>query len=186
MALASRSWAGAMSGVWKAPPTGRAMARLAPISLAMAMALSMASGAPAMTTWPGPLWLASQTSPPVRLQAMRTSSSSRPRTAAMVPSRSSAAACMASPRSVTSRTALAKSSTPAAVRAEYSPRLWPAWPAPSTPRRTTASRAIIEVTKVASWLLRVWVSSSAPACKSRRATSRSEASEASSTSSHEG
>ena len=106
--------------------------------------------------------------------------------AAIVPSRSSAAACMALPRSATSAAASPKSSTPDAVSAEYSPRLWPAWPAASVPSRVTASRVTIDITKVESWLLRVSVSSSAPAVSSRRAMSRSVTSEASATSSQEG
>ena len=55
MALRSRSRAGAMNGVWKAPLTAIGMTFLAPSSLATAAASSTASGSPAMTTWPGAL-----------------------------------------------------------------------------------------------------------------------------------
>ena len=76
----------------------------APDSLAIAVASAMASGSPAITTWPAPLLLATHTSPAGLAQADATTSSSAPRTAAMVPGRASAAACMAAPRSVTRRT----------------------------------------------------------------------------------
>ena len=160
MALASRSLAGAMNGVWNAPPTCRCITRLAPSSRAMAAAVSMASGVPAITAWPGALWLASHTSPEARLQAICTSSSSRPRTAAIVPSRSSAAACMASPRSATSATASPEVEHTRRGQRRVFAELWPAWPAASVPSRVTASRATIDMTNVDSWLLRVSVSSS--------------------------
>ena len=44
----------------------------------------------------------------------------------MVPARSVAAACMASPRSATRRTPSSKARAPEATSAVYSPRLWPA------------------------------------------------------------
>ena len=44
-----------MNGVWKAPLTATGSTFLAPRSLAAAEAESMASGEPAMTTWPGAL-----------------------------------------------------------------------------------------------------------------------------------
>ena len=103
-AARSRSAAGAMNGVWKAPPTGSGSTLRAPRSLASAVASAMASGSPAITTWPAPLLLATHTSPVAASHAAATASSSAPSTAAIVPGRASAAACMAAPRSVTRRT----------------------------------------------------------------------------------
>ena len=123
MALRRASRAGAMNGVWNAPPTGSGMTFLAPSSLAAADARPTPSGDPAMTTWPGALKLATHASPSARRQATSQSSSSRPSTAAIVPGLSSAAACMASPRSTTVRTPSSNDSAPVAVSAEYSPRL---------------------------------------------------------------
>ena len=101
-----------MNGVWNAPPTGSGITLRAPSSLAMAPASAMASGSPAITTWPAPLRLATQTSPVARRQASATTSSSAPRMAAIVPGRASAAACMAAPRSVTRRTPSARVERP--------------------------------------------------------------------------
>ena len=54
----------------------------------------------------------------------------------MVPSCSSEAVCIASPRSATSEAASAKLSAPEAARAEYSPRLWPACALGEMPTRS--------------------------------------------------
>ena len=62
IALRSRSRAGAMNGVWNAPETCSGMTFLAPSSLTCAVAAATPSGEPAMTTWPGALKLATQTS----------------------------------------------------------------------------------------------------------------------------
>ena len=60
-----------MNGVWKAPPTGSGSTLRAPRSLASAVASAMASGSPAITTWPAPLLLATHTSPVAASQAAR-------------------------------------------------------------------------------------------------------------------
>ena len=104
----------------------------------------------------------------------------------MVPGRSSAANCMALPRSRTSRVPSAKESAPEATRAVYSPRLWPAQAAGKRPRRSTASRTTRLITKVASWALAVRVSSSIGASRRRAVRSRPASSEASDATSHEG
>ena len=70
-AARSRSAAGAMNGVWKAPPTGSGSTLRAPRSLASAVASAMAAGSPAITTWPAPLLLATHTSPVAASQAAR-------------------------------------------------------------------------------------------------------------------
>ena len=103
----------------------------------------------------------------------------------MVPGLSSAASRMASPRATTVRTPSSKDMTPVAVSAVYSPRLWPAAMAGRTPTRSTASSTTRLSTKVVSWALFVWRSSSASASSRRRAMSRPATSDASPTSSHE-
>ena len=55
-----------------------------------------------------------------------TVATSAPRMAAMAPSPAGTASCMAWPRSRSRRAASPIRSAPAAARAEYSPRLWPA------------------------------------------------------------
>ena len=104
----------------------------------------------------------------------------------MHPGRASAAACMASPRSVTTRTPSSNDSAPAATSAVYSPTLWPAHEVGSIPRRSTASRMSSPVVNVASWALRVSISSSGPASSRSRSRSRPAAADASATNSHEG
>src|ERR1700722_9614731 len=106
--------------------------------------------------------------------------------AAMVPGCSSAANCMASPRSMTSRVPSAKDTAPEATNAVYSPRLCPAQAAGDRPRRSTASRTTRLITKVASWALAVLVSSSIGASSRRALRSRPAISEASAATSHEG
>ena len=80
----------------------------------------------------------------------------------------SAASRMASPRSATRRRPSSKARAPEATSAVYSPRLWPAAAAGSTPRRSTASSTTRLVRKVDSWALSVSFSSSASVCSSRR------------------
>ena len=108
IALRSRSRAGVMNGVWKAPDTGSGITFLAPSSLATMPAATTPSGEPAMTTWPGALKLATHTSLSARRQATSTWSSSRPSTAAIVPGFSMPASCIASARSLTRRTPSSK------------------------------------------------------------------------------
>ena len=58
------SAAGAIKAQWNGADTGKGMQRLAPRSVASAMARSIAAVAPDSTTWPGALSLAGwQTSP---------------------------------------------------------------------------------------------------------------------------
>ena len=104
----------------------------------------------------------------------------------MVPGRSSAATCMALPRSTTNLVPSDNDSEPEATRAVYSPRLWPAQAAGNRPRRSTASRTTRLITKVASWALAVRVSSSIGASSSRLLRSRPAISEASAVTSHDG
>ena len=145
-----RSRAAVMNGVWKAPDTCSGMIFFAPSSLACRPAAATALGAPAMTTWPGALKLATQTSASARLQATSTRSSSSPSTAAMVPGLAIPASCMASARSTTRRTPSSNDNAPVAVRAVYSPKLCPAQKLGSMPRRSTASSTMRLETKVVS------------------------------------
>ena len=103
-----RSRAGAMNGVWKAPDTWSGMTFLAPSSLAWTAAASTPAGDPAITIWPGALKFATQTSASARRQAISTWSSSRPRTAAIVPGWALPASCMAAARATTRRTPSSK------------------------------------------------------------------------------
>ena len=128
-----------MNGVWKAPPTGSGMTLRAPSSLAMAPASAMASASPAITIWPAPLRLATQTSPVARAQASVTMASSAAEDGRHGARAGVGGGLHGCPRSVTRRTPSARASEPAAVRAEYSPRLCPAATAQVTPRSRTAS-----------------------------------------------
>jgi hypothetical protein len=72
MASRKRSRAGAMYGVWNAPETGSDITRLAPSSCASADAASTPIRDPAITTCPGALKLATQTSSSARRHAIST------------------------------------------------------------------------------------------------------------------
>jgi hypothetical protein len=124
----SFSAAGSISEECEGTDTGSGSARLAPFSFASAIARSTAALLPAITTCPGELrFTASTTSPAAAsLHTARTASSSRPRIAAIAPTPSGTAACIASARKRTSLIASAKFREPAATSAAYSPRLWPA------------------------------------------------------------
>ncbi|MCY1454006.1 hypothetical protein D9M71_710380 [compost metagenome] len=128
MDSAKRSAAGFISAQWDGTLTGSGIARLAPRALHASMARSTAAAAPAITTWPGALKFTALTTSPcaASAQAASTSASSRPRMAAMPPCPAGTACCISWPRRSTSFTASAKTRLPAATRAEYSPRLWPA------------------------------------------------------------
>ena len=141
--------ASAISGEWAATETGSSMARFAPSSFAMPSAASTAGRSPLTTTWPGELRFATPKMPcsPACATSSGRRSSSRPMIAAMRPSRPAPEACIFWPRIRTRRTASARSSAPAATRAEYCPIEWPAANAGSgmsTPswyqRSLTASR----------------------------------------------
>ncbi len=121
--------AGRMSGEWKGADTGSGRARLAPRSLASAIARSTAAACPAITVCSGRVVVRDRADFARGRGLAATSSTavaSRPRIAAIAPTPTGTASCIRSPRRRTSRTASAKSSAPAATSAEYSPRLWPA------------------------------------------------------------
>ena len=129
-ASASRiaSAAGPIRAQWNGALTGRSTARLAPYFGASATARSIAVRAPEITTCPGALSLAaSQTSPsPAVFASSCAWARSAPSRAAIAPSPTGTAACMARPRIFKSRAVSARLRAPAAARAEYSPREWPA------------------------------------------------------------
>ncbi len=153
--LPSASAAGAMYGLWKAPPTAR-RSILPPIDGARSATSPIASGEPETTVWPGALTLATHTSAPeARISPARasTSPSGAATTTPIVPSRAPAASRMARPRTATRAAARPTVRTPDATRAAYSPRLCPAQPAtgPSmTPSRTASAWAINATVKTLS------------------------------------
>ena len=141
-ALRSRSRAGAMNGVWKAPPTATGVTLRAPSSHGQRRRRvdtrrgvagddqvlgRVVVGDPDVAVGP----------PAGDVDGLVVEAENRRHHARAV---SSAAACMASPRSATMATPSSKASAPAATRAVYSPRLWPAHAVGSMPSRSTASR----------------------------------------------
>ena len=128
--LAISSAAGFISELCDGTLTGSFSARLAPSSTNSSIARSTATVAPAITIWPGELKLTASTGFPVSAVALShaliTCSSNGPMIAAIAPSPCGTAFCISRPRSATSLIASWKSSTSAATRAAYSPRLCPA------------------------------------------------------------
>ena len=104
------SAAGCISGQWNGADTGSGTARLAPMSLAMAIARSIAPLWPDSTTWQGSLSLATvQTSPSAAAAAIFWASSrSAPSSAAIAPTPTGTAACIACPRSFSSLAVVGK------------------------------------------------------------------------------
>ena len=133
--LARASPAGAMREVWKGPLTFRGITRLAPASLARRPASSTAAASPPMTICPGQFRLAISATPrrEAASQHFWRVARSSISTAAMALGRSCTAPAMAFPRKATRSMAVTGSKTPAAHRAEYSPRLSPAAMAGRTP-----------------------------------------------------
>ncbi len=130
------SAAGSISAQWKGAETESIMARRAPLPLAISIARSTADLCPETTTWPGALSLAtSQTSSAAAASAATASAAARssPRSAAIAPTPSGTAFCMASPRMRRSRAASPIERLPAAASAEYSPSEWPATKAACEP-----------------------------------------------------
>ena len=163
-----RSAAGLINSEWKGADTGRGKARLAPAFFAAAIARSTAAAAPEMTSCPPPLSLAIWHDAPDRdasTQSASTRSSSRPMIAAIAPSPTGTADCMASPRIRRSFAACPTPNDPAAASAEYSPNEWPATKATSrsiaTPSLSSARIAASETAINAGCALLVSCSSSA-------------------------
>src|SRR6266851_62852 len=126
-ASAMMSAAGLISEQWNGALTGSMIVR-APRSAASATARSTAPRWPLTTICPGLLSFArSQTWPCAAASATaRAASMSRPSSAAIAPTPTGTAFCIAWPRRLTSRAASATDSAPAAASAEYSPSEWPA------------------------------------------------------------
>ncbi len=138
-----------------------------PCSLARATARSMAPLWPESTTWPGSLSLAtSQTSPSAAAAASAVAlSRSAPSSAHIAPTPTGTAACIACPRSLSSRAVSASENAPTAHNAVYSPSECPAThsplaaidrPASFSNTRSTA----IALAMIAGWALAVSTSSS--------------------------
>ena len=126
-ASAIASAAGCIRAQWKGALTGSRMARFAPLALASSQARSTAALWPEITTCPLLLSLAAwHTSPwAASLATAATSAKSNPRMAAMAPTPTGVAACMALPRMRRSRAVSLSENVPAAASAEYSPSEWP-------------------------------------------------------------
>ena len=122
------SAAGCIKLEWNGAETESRMALFAPFSVASFTAALTPFAAPEITSCPPPLSLAiSQTpSPRTELQISATMFSSRPIIAAIAPSPTATASCIAFPRILSSRAVSARLKVPAAQRAEYSPRECPA------------------------------------------------------------
>ena len=117
-----------MSGEWAATDTGRTMARFAPSSFASSAAASIAARSPDTTIWPGEFRFATAKTPCFDAPSTRagTEASSRPRIAAIAPSRPAPLACIRRPRSRTRRMPSGRLSALEATIAEYWPIEWPA------------------------------------------------------------
>mmetsp|Transcript_9440 Transcript_9440/g.15675 ORF Transcript_9440/g.15675 Transcript_9440/m.15675 type:complete len:265 (-) Transcript_9440:90-884(-) len=155
------SAAGAISAQWKGADTGNITARLAPLAFAISQARSTAALWPDTTTCAGSLSLAAwQTSPSAASAATAvTASKSRPNTAAIAPTPTGTASCIAVPRMRSKRAVSAMLRTPAAQSAEYSPSEWPATKdarSMPTPSASSARIAAIDVAIIAGCAF--WVS----------------------------
>ena len=148
-----------MSGLWNGALTGSFIILRQPRALRISMAASTASAWPAMTIWPGPLKLAGTTTRPVWVWAVRqaasTSAALTPRMAAMAPTPTGTATCMARPRSRTVATAAPKVRAPAATRALYSPREWPATKSGLGRRAPKARTTMVLWVRMAGWVCSV-------------------------------
>ena len=119
----SGSEAGATIDVWKAWLTGSCITWW-PASVSAAMARWTASVAPPMTAWLWLLMLAMTTLPSIP-PTTRSTSARGANTAAMRPRSSMSMFAISRPRALTASRASSNGRAPAAVRAPYSPRLWP-------------------------------------------------------------
>ena len=157
-AVSIASAAGCISEQWNGADTGSWIARLAPMPLARSIARMIALNEPEMTTWPGSLSLAtSHTSSSAAASAIRRANSiSVPSSAAIAPSPTGTAACIASPRVRSSLAVVARSNAPAAHSAEYSPRLCPAATCAALPRSTPQSAVSTRYTASACAMIAGW------------------------------
>ncbi len=134
--------AGSMRGEWKAPATFRRIARtLCP--LAIVSARSIAFRLPLMTTCADEFSFATTrtSSPRASSHSAAAASVPTPRSAAIVPGRSSLAPCIAAPRTTTTPMASGSVSEPADTRAANSPSEWPAPPVNAIPSASSTRTA---------------------------------------------
>ena len=130
----SASAAGFIRLEWKGADTGSGSARLAPLAFSTSQALSTAALLPAITVCIGSLKLTASTTSALpgpnaavtSAQPAFTLAASMPRMAAIAPTPTGTACCIAWARKRTSGAACASVRTPEATRAEYSPSEWPA------------------------------------------------------------
>ena len=125
------------------------------------MTRSIAFLLPLSTTWPGALSLAVAQTSPVSFAAAAAISCaagrSTPSSAAIAPSPTGTAFCIAWPRRLSSRAASASPSAPAAASAEYSPREWPATKASLSPTLNPPSRSSTRMTARLTAISAGWV-----------------------------
>ena len=121
----ARSAASRISAQCEGTDTASLIAFFTPSSASRASARSTASAWPAITSWPGELKLAGDTTCPCATSSHTAAicASSPPRMAAMAPTPAGTAACISRPRSATSAAASCSDSAPAQTSALYSPRL---------------------------------------------------------------
>src|SRR5580692_9482589 len=156
------SCAGAMSAEWKGAETAKITARLAPSCEAISTARFTAAAWPEMTVCSGEFRFAAEQISPfeARLQASATTAGDKHMMAAMAPTPAGTASCMYVPRLWTSLTASENFKLPAATRAEYSPRLWPATKSGVRPFSARTRWTATEQVRMAGCVLAVSLSSS--------------------------
>jgi hypothetical protein len=168
--------ASAMSGECAATETGSTMARFAPSPFASSAAASIAARSPDTTIWPGEFRFATANTPCFDAPSTRagTEASSRPRIAAMAPSRPAPLACIRRPRSRTRRIPSGSDNALAATIAEYWPIECPAWKRglgrvmpKADARSCTATRYAIDVASRAGCAFTVRFSRSSGPSKAR-------------------
>ncbi len=126
--------AGCINSEWNGALTGSCTTRRKPSSWAIAIAACTPAREPDSTTWPGALSLAICTAPLASAFSTTRSANSisAPIKAAIAPSPTGTAACIASPLIRSNLAPVDMSKTPTAERAEYSPSEWPATKSPNS------------------------------------------------------
>lgn len=119
----SGSLAGATIAVWKAWLTGSGTT-CRPAAVRISMARRTAAVAPPTTAWLELFTLAT-TAPGPAAATARSTSSTGAKTAAISPRSSTVRWLIPAPRALTASSVCSNVRQPAAIRAPYSPRLWP-------------------------------------------------------------
>ena len=137
------------------------------MSLAISIARSIAPLCPEITTWPGSLSLATvHTSPCAAASAIRcASSTSAPSSAAIAPTPTGTAACIACPRSLSSLAVVAQVERSRRAQGRIFAEAVPGdelrrFPRSTPPSRVSAANTAIELAMIAGWAFSVSLSSS--------------------------